>query len=69
MTASAPKDTLLQWLLTQRIRRAQELLEPPITALTPSPRPPAWAPQQPLRRHFRRTVGVPPDSYRQTFRS
>ncbi|WP_328561664.1 helix-turn-helix domain-containing protein [Streptomyces coelicoflavus] len=61
--------TPLQWLLTQRIRRAQELLEntdDPVDAVATAT---GMGTATTLRRHFNRTVGVPPDTYRRTFRS
>src|SRR5438105_4045652 len=51
----------LQWLLTQRIRRAQELLETTDDASTPSPRPRAWA----RRRHCAAT-STARSTYRRT---
>ncbi len=61
--------TPLQWLLAQRVHRAQELLEisdksvEHIAGLT------GMGTAATLRRHFARTLGVPPDTYRRTFRS
>jgi AraC family transcriptional activator FtrA len=55
-------------VLTQRIHRAQELLETTessverIAALT------GMGTATSLRRHFHRALGVAPDAYRQTFR-
>ena len=58
-----------QWLLDQRIRRAQELLENTDDSIDAV----AWATGMgtatTLRRHFSRTVGVPPNTYRRTFRT
>lgn len=63
--------TPLQWLLTQRVRRAQELLE--ATGETVEAIAIAIATGMgtatTLRRQFKRIVGVPPDSYRRSFRS
>jgi AraC family transcriptional activator FtrA len=65
---AATGTTPLQWLLTQRIRRAQELLEKtdaPVERIAASV---GMGTATTLRRHFNRTVGVPPDMYRRTFR-
>ncbi|MGC5051210.1 helix-turn-helix domain-containing protein [Micromonospora sp. DT48] len=59
--------TPLQWLLTQRIRRAQELLETTSDSIDAIAAASGMGTATTLRRHFRRTVGVPPDTYRQTF--
>ncbi|MGK5557311.1 helix-turn-helix domain-containing protein [Actinomadura kijaniata] len=61
--------TPLQWLLTQRIRRAQELLETTDDSVDAIAEATGMGTAATLRRHFNRTVGVPPDSYRRTFRS
>ncbi|MEV0321589.1 helix-turn-helix domain-containing protein [Streptomyces sp. NPDC050658] len=61
--------TPLQWLLTQRIRRAQELLERTDDGVDAIARATGMGTATTLRRHFNRTVGVPPDSYRRTFRT
>ncbi|MDA5284029.1 helix-turn-helix domain-containing protein [Streptomyces sp. Isolate_45] len=61
--------TPLQWLLTQRIRRAQELLETTDESVDAVARATGMGTATTLRRHFNRTVGVPPDAYRRTFRS
>jgi AraC family transcriptional activator FtrA len=66
---SATGTTPLQWLLTQRIRRAQELLETTDDSLDAIAAAAGMGTVTTLRRHFNRTVGVPPDSYRRTFRS
>ncbi|GIJ22360.1 helix-turn-helix domain-containing protein [Micromonospora lutea] len=60
--------TPLQWLLTQRIRRAQELLETTNDSVDTIATAAGMGTATTLRRHFRRMVGVPPDTYRQTFR-
>ncbi|MBA8957329.1 transcriptional regulator GlxA family with amidase domain [Actinomadura namibiensis] len=65
MTGTTP----LQWLLTQRIRRAQELLETTDDSVDAIAEATGMGTATTLRRHFNRTVGVPPDSYRRTFRS
>jgi AraC family transcriptional activator FtrA len=61
--------TPLQWLLTQRIRRAQELLETTSESIEAVAAAVGMGTATTLRRHFNRTVGVPPDAYRRTFRS
>jgi transcriptional regulator GlxA family with amidase domain len=61
--------TPLQWLSTQRIRRAQELLENTDNSIDAIAHAAGMGTATTLRRHFSRTVGVPPDAYRRTFRS
>ncbi|WP_101790774.1 helix-turn-helix domain-containing protein [Nonomuraea indica] len=61
--------TPLQWLLTQRIRHAQELLETTDDSVEAIATATGMGTATTLRRHFNRTVGVPPDTYRRTFRS
>ncbi|MFC5835222.1 helix-turn-helix domain-containing protein [Nonomuraea insulae] len=61
--------TPLQWLLTQRIRHAQELLETTDGSVDAIAAATGMGTATTLRRHFSRTVGVPPDTYRRTFRS
>ncbi|MFF3068942.1 helix-turn-helix domain-containing protein [Kitasatospora sp. NPDC057904] len=58
----------LQWLLTQRIRHAQELLETTEDSVDAIAAATGMGTGTTLRRHFNRTVGVPPDAYRRTFR-
>lgn len=65
VTGSTP----LQWLLTQRIRHAQELLETTDDSVDAIAAATGMGTATTLRRHFNRTVGVPPDTYRRTFRS
>ncbi|MET9633444.1 helix-turn-helix domain-containing protein [Lentzea sp. NPDC006480] len=60
--------TPLQWLHTQRIRRAQELLEMTDDSVDQVAEASGMGTATTLRRHFHRTVGVPPDTYRRTFR-
>ncbi|MFI1225034.1 MULTISPECIES: helix-turn-helix domain-containing protein [unclassified Streptomyces] len=60
--------TPLQWLLTQRIRHAQELLETTDDTVDAIATATGMGTATTLRRHFNRTVGVPPDRYRRTFR-
>ncbi|MDH6223098.1 transcriptional regulator GlxA family with amidase domain [Streptomyces sp. MJP52] len=61
--------TPLRWLLTQRIRHAQELLETTADSIDSIAAATGMGTATTLRRHFHRTVGVPPDTYRRTFRS
>jgi len=60
--------TPLQWLATQRIRRAQELLETTNDSVEAVAAAVGMGTGTTLRRHFNRTVGVPPEAYRRTFR-
>ncbi|WP_328973837.1 helix-turn-helix domain-containing protein [Streptomyces sp. NBC_00239] len=60
--------TPLQWLLTQRVRRAQELLESTDDTIEAVAAATGMGTATTLRRHFKRAVGVPPDTYRRTFR-
>ncbi|MDQ0381300.1 helix-turn-helix domain-containing protein [Amycolatopsis thermophila] len=66
---AATGTTPLQWLLTQRIRRAQELLEKTGDSVEAIAAATGMGTATTLRRHFNRTVGVPPDTYRRTFRA
>ncbi|MFF5263956.1 helix-turn-helix domain-containing protein [Actinomadura viridis] len=66
---SATGTTPLQWLLTQRIRRAQEMLETTDDSVDTIAAAVGMGTATTLRRHFNRTVGVPPDTYRRTFRT
>ncbi|MFE9337356.1 helix-turn-helix domain-containing protein [Streptomyces sp. NPDC007063] len=66
---TATGTTPLQWLLTQRIRRAQELLETSAYSIDAVAAATGMGTATTLRRHFNRAVGVPPDTYRRTFRS
>ncbi|MGP4048025.1 helix-turn-helix domain-containing protein [Streptomyces sp. 2A115] len=66
---AATGTTPLRWLLTQRIRRAQELLEATDASVDAIAEATGMGTAATLRRHFNRTVGVPPDTYRRTFRS
>ncbi|WBB63079.1 helix-turn-helix domain-containing protein [Streptomyces sp. WMMC500] len=58
-----------QWLLAQRIRRAQELLETTDSSVEAIAEATGMGTATTLRRHFHRTVGVPPAAYRRTFRA
>ncbi len=66
---AATGTTPLRWLLTQRIRHAQELLEKTDDSIDTIAASTGMGTATTLRRHFNRTVGVPPDTYRRTFRS
>ncbi|MPZ93803.1 MAG: helix-turn-helix domain-containing protein [Propionibacteriales bacterium] len=66
---SVTGQTPIQWLLTQRVRRAQELLEATDKSIEAVALATGMGTATTLRRHFKRIVGVPPDSYRRTFRS
>jgi AraC family transcriptional activator FtrA len=61
--------TPLRWLLTERVRRAQELLENTDAGVDAIAAATGMGTATTLRRHFARTVGVPPDTYRRTFRA
>ncbi|GLZ78744.1 AraC family transcriptional regulator [Actinorhabdospora filicis] len=61
--------TPLQWLLTQRVRRAQELLEVSDESMDAVALATGLGTAATLRRQFKRVVGVPPDGYRRTFRA
>ncbi|MEO3792983.1 helix-turn-helix domain-containing protein [Nonomuraea sp. B10E15] len=66
---SATGTTPLQWLLMQRIRRAQELLETTDDTIDTVASAAGLGTATTLRRHFQRALGVPPDAYRRTFRA
>jgi transcriptional regulator GlxA family with amidase domain len=59
----------LQWLLTQRVLRAQHLLSTTDAAVDAVARASGFADGVALRPHFRRVVGVPPQTYRASFRA
>jgi transcriptional regulator GlxA family with amidase domain len=61
--------TPLQWLLTQRVRRAQELLESTPDSVESVATATGMGTATTLRRQFKRVVGVPPDTYRRTFQT
>jgi AraC family transcriptional activator FtrA len=67
--ASITGMTPLQWLHTQRILRAQELLETTDHTIEHIATMTAMGTAATLRRHFNRAVGVPPDTYRRSFRT
>lgn len=58
----------LRWLLTQRVRRAQELLETSRLSVEQIASRTGMGTATTLRRHFSQQVGVPPETYRRTFR-
>jgi AraC family transcriptional regulator, transcriptional activator FtrA len=61
--------TPLQWLHTQRLHRAQELLETTDDSVELVAARTGMGTAATLRRHFNRAIGVPPDTYRRTFRA
>lgn len=66
---AATGSTPLQWLMTQRIFRAQELLENTSESIDRIADRVGMGSAATLRRHFNRSVGIPPDTYRRTFQS
>jgi transcriptional regulator GlxA family with amidase domain len=60
--------TPLQWLLMQRVRRAQNLLEASDEPVERVASLAGFGTAANLRQHFTRTVGVAPMAYRRTFR-
>jgi AraC family transcriptional regulator, transcriptional activator FtrA len=64
MTGISP----LRWLLTQRLRRAQELLETSDLSVEQVASRTGMGTATTLRRHFSQRLGVPPETYRRTFR-
>ena len=60
--------TPLRWLHNQRLHRAQELLETTDLSVDVIATRAGMGTAATLRRHFHRTVGVAPDTYRRTFR-
>jgi AraC family transcriptional regulator, transcriptional activator FtrA len=67
--AAATGTTPLRWLLTQRVHLAQELLESTGHTIDQIAQRTGMGTSATLRRHFLRVVGVPPDTYRRTFRT
>lgn len=59
--------TPLRWLLTQRVHRAQELLERTDDSVELVASRVGMGTAATLRRHFHRTVGVTPTAYRRSF--
>ena len=58
----------LRWLLTQRVRRAQELLETSDLSVEQIAARTGMGTATTLRRHFSHQLGIPPETYRRTFR-
>ena len=58
----------LRWLLTQRVRLAQELLETSDLSVEQIAVRAGLGTATTLRRHFSQQLGVPPETYRRTFR-
>ena len=65
---AATGTTPLQWLLAQRVRRAQHLLEATDEPVERVASLAGFGTAANLRQHFTRTVGVAPMAYRRTFR-
>src|SRR5436190_7051205 len=65
---TATGTTPLQWPLQQRVRRAQHLLESSEEPVERIASLSGFGSAPNLRQHFTRIVGVPPMSYRRTFR-
>ncbi|WP_092774843.1 helix-turn-helix domain-containing protein [Actinokineospora terrae] len=65
---AATGTTPLQWLLTHRVRLAQHLLETTDKTIESIAAATGLGTPTTLRRHFTRTLGIPPDTYRRTFR-
>ncbi|MFD6990540.1 helix-turn-helix domain-containing protein [Streptomyces sp. NPDC059943] len=61
--------TPLRWLHTRRIHRARELLETTDDSVELIAARTGMGTAATLRRHFHRALGVPPDTYRRTFRT
>jgi AraC family transcriptional regulator, transcriptional activator FtrA len=59
--------TPLQWLLVQRVLRAQQMLESGGASIDEIARSCGFADTAALRYHFRRTLGTTPTAYRRTF--
>jgi AraC family transcriptional activator FtrA len=59
----------LRWLLEQRIRQAQQLLETTDLPVDRISSRCGFGTSASLRTHFAKTVGVPPTTYRRTFRA
>ena len=66
--SSATGTTPLQWLLIQRVRRAQHLLESSDQPVERIASLAGFGTAANLRQHFTRVIGVPPMHYRRTFR-
>ncbi len=66
---AATGQTPLQWLLGQRIRHAQSLLETTDDTINSIAAASGMGTATTLRRQFKRLTGVPPDTYRRSFHS
>ncbi|MFC8451254.1 helix-turn-helix domain-containing protein [Kitasatospora sp. NPDC057223] len=66
---SVTGQTPMQWLLAQRVRRAQELLETTDESIEAVALATGMGTATTLRRRFKGVVGVPPGDYRRSFRS
>ncbi|UZJ33779.1 helix-turn-helix domain-containing protein [Streptomyces endophytica] len=66
---AATGTTPMQWLQTQRIGRARELLERTDLPVDRVAELSGLGSAANLRRHFTRTVGVPPNDYRRSYRA
>ncbi|MET0426596.1 MAG: helix-turn-helix domain-containing protein [Actinoplanes sp.] len=60
--------TPLQWILEQRVRLAQELLETTDDSIEQIARRSGFGTSASMRQHFARTISVSPQSYRHVFR-
>src|SRR3954453_11758665 len=65
---AGPGPPPLQWLLAQRVRRAQHLLESSDEPVERIASLAGFGSAANLRQHFTRVVGAPPMSYRRTFK-
>ena len=61
--------TPMQWLIRERVRRAQQLLETSETSIDEVATLVGFASAETLRHHFRRAVDTSPSRYRATFRA
>ena len=66
--AATTGTTPLRWLLTQRVHRAQQLLEGTDDSIEQIARAVGMGTAAGLRRHFHRVTGVTPSAYRETFK-
>ena len=66
---AATGESPLQWLIRQRVLRAQHLLEVTDLPADAVARAVGFGDAMSLRLHFRRVVGVPPREYRQAFKA
>jgi AraC family transcriptional regulator, transcriptional activator FtrA len=66
---NAAGTTPMKWLASQRVRRAQDLLETTDVSIERVSELVGFPTPSSLRDHFSRTMGVTPRAYRQTFRN